>query len=892
MMEKEYASGTVEAYNDRSGFGIIIPDDPDAPGEKYLFSRSSLRDRASLLEAGSRIYFRKQYAQMGTFAVDVHSEQEIIPGSELFQPPDTETGTVTSVFRAKGYGFIGRQTGPDAFFHFTHLDDPLIIPDNGAIVNFKLVDTVKGLQALNVTVIQSELEAKSADGNEPPEVRPFGRAGKRPSSSRPAARKEPVEEAIKSVHTDSVPTGATSDLLAQAILAREARHLDKAAALYARGMHEAPSVQLILSYAALEKNRNRKSVAMEIYEDGIRLLPNNAKLREDAGVLAASMRDYPKALQFLGTALDLYRRRGAGEVQVLQWLARVNYQIDTRDSLLRAIDYFEEAALASRRRGGQLSAGDTLLMDLARIRAQHDRGALTFTLLNQINCTIRRANLHEQSTVGADLVVEFRDHELTGSYGISGEVLLRCMFQNKITRHDVDSFDQRIREFGASGLVDEQLAFLIVASLPQGLETILFARIGDRKQARPAIIPLTQKDVEDILQGAISLRDILNKWLYRRDLFAVNSPVVGRRFFGRDRQIAQLRDAIATGTSSGVFGLRKVGKTSLLKEVQRRSLEAGDLVVFIDLLTLPDGVIDAGWIYWKIASQIAEQYPRLGISGIRWQLGGKFGNFLEIPQGFPVAVAFDADLENVLKALRKSSLMPQPKVVVLLDEIERILPTDQGKSGFTGYFDFLGYLRGVSQEQSPDFVLMVTGANAAIAEIGQFNSRDNPVFNFFNEIYLTFLQPEECDLMIQSLGRGMGLQFPDTTLRHIYSLTGGHPFFARQLCSYIAQRCADRPLTVSDGLLTELVDYYLEFCGSDFAEITERLVRDYRNEFEVLRTLAGEEGTKALEALTSPPQRTGMALKHLVGYQLVRLQEGQVSLTMDLFRRWLTGSRT
>jgi len=388
------------------------------------------------------------------------------------------------------------------------------------------------------------------------------------------------------------------------------------------------------------------------------------------------------------------------------------------------------------------------------------------------------------------------------------------------------------------------------------------------------------------LTGGNSLRDVLNRWLYRRDLFAVNSPVVGRRFFGRDKQLAQVRDAISMGTCIGVFGLRKVGKTSLLKEAQRKALEAGNIVAFIDLLTLPDGVADASWIYWKIASQLAEQCPRLGIHNIRWQLGGKFSNFLEIPAGFPIPLAFDADLGSILRALRLSALNPNPKVVVLLDEIERLLPNEQGKVGFTGYFDFLGYLRGMAQ-QSSDFVVVVTGANAAVAEVGQFAGRDNPVFNFFSEMYLPLLQPEECDLMIQSLGRGMGLRFNDAALHQIYELTGGHPFFARHLCSYIAEQCADRPLVVSQGLVTGLIDCYMEFCASHFAEITERLVRDYKDEFEILKVIAADSSITRLDQLRVRRPSGGMALKHLVGYQLVQLNGGEVSLSMELFRHWL-----
>ena len=67
-------------------------------------------------------------------------------------------------------------------------------------------------------------------------------------------------------------------------------------------------------------------------------------------------------------------------------------------------------------------------------------------------------------------------------------------------------------------------------------------------------------------------------------------------------------------------------------------------------------------------------------------------------------------------------------------------------------------------------VFIVTGANAAVAETAQFDGRDNPVFNFFREVYLQLLDANECKLMIKTLGRGMGIRFEDTACESIHVL--------------------------------------------------------------------------------------------------------------------------
>src|SRR5262249_46336883 len=158
-------------------------------------------------------------------------------------------------------------------------------------------------------------------------------------------------------------------------------------------------------------------------------------------------------------------------------------------------------------------------------------------------------------------------------------------------------------------------------------------------------------------------------WLYRRDLFAINFPVSGRRFFGRGKPLAEIREAIASGSPAGIFGLRKVGKTSLLQETERRARESGDIVVYLDLLRLPADIKDTRWIYWKLANELFAQVTGSAIKGLAWRFGGKFKDFLDVPDNYPIGTAFDADLTKLLAAIKAAPLHPRPKIVVLLDEV-------------------------------------------------------------------------------------------------------------------------------------------------------------------------------------------------------------------------------
>ena len=234
-----------------------------------------------MLRAGDRVLFTIEHVDRGLLAADVHPEQVSDAGPFNLGTENRETGSIKSYFPARGFGFVELVDGTDAFFRISSFADQDIEPRVGASVNFRLVRTDKELQAQDISV-------------------------------------------------DDLSGSAERDnWLARAIIARDSRRFDEAATSYEKGMRNSPTAQLILSYAAMEKNRGRKPSAMRIYETGIRIFKDNAKLREDAGILAASMGDYPTAIRLLNEALKLSQKQHRGEKGVLLALAHTHYAVET-----------------------------------------------------------------------------------------------------------------------------------------------------------------------------------------------------------------------------------------------------------------------------------------------------------------------------------------------------------------------------------------------------------------------------------------------------------------------------------------------------------------------------------------------------------------------------------
>lgn len=844
LSRSEWNVGTVKTYDFQKGCGYIVPDDSVSSGRPLLLQRQHLRTPfvALGLRPGGRVIFTPKREAGGLIATDVRSEAEELESQR--DSRESVSGTMERVHEDRGYGYIKLMDGRTAFCHISNIDEPQTLFRKGTSVQCDVVRNTKGWRALNVTRAIPIVRIERGNG-----------------SSAQAQEK----------------------ILAQAILAKDKKEYRRARQLYKQGMSEAPSVQLVLSYAAFEKNQNDKRAALTAYRRGIKIFPYVAKLREDAGVLAGNMGRTDEAVHFLRSALKLCRStEQAGELGVLLALARLHTRADSEQSRKKALDFYQQAA--DLKPAKSWAGYDRLEMRLVQIRLQHHRGDVTYRFLRKCGFGVTMANLLPNATIGADLFVQIDNDEIKESYGISGTVLVRCMFKSQLDHEDIADLDKSINEYSEREILNDQMTLVVLSKVPDRLKEIFFNRI-ERRERSHLIIPVAQEVIETAggetdfgTQAPFdALRNVLDTWLYRRDLFALTYPVIGKRFFGRDRILAELKDAIVSGRPSGIFGLRKVGKTSLLKECERRATASGDIVVYVDLLRVPSQVNDARWLYWRIANLLYERVADRGQTTIRWRLGGVYSDYLDLPDSFPVAIAFDADMSALIRSVSSPAWGVRPRVVILLDEIERILPTELGNVEFVGFFDFFSYLRGFAQE-TQDLTIIVTGANPSITEISQFNGRDNPVFNFFQEVYLQLLEVDEAKAMMHALGRGMGVKFSETSCDRIVELTGGHPYFAREFCSFLAREHPERPLHVTKDKVDSIVDRYLEQVGSkDFREIMDRLGRDYPQERDVCVELA--------KNAKSTPIRG--RLKHLVEYQLVKTRGNQAFLTMDLFRRWI-----
>ena len=641
------------------------------------------------------------------------------------------TGHITWFDLRKGHGLVRSDDGVSLVVSYQDVEHFGRNLHPGDRVSFDLVDSGKGPTAVNVVVISR--------------------------ADRPTIAKKPHKELTaprKRLTVDS------SILVGQALLAKQQKQYDKARKLFEDAIEQGPKTDIFFTYAAMERELGEYERARTVFKRGIDKFPDSGKLYEDYGML--ELRRVPER------AADIFRdglAKAPAHKILHRYLGEVLYHLGGQANLREAARQFDLA-----RRAGRLDEQSLHLARLVDVLTGNQRGRLAVEFLAAAKFSVEHIAPHRLRTYAVDFLIRPEAVEYKESYDLAGEILVRCFFKTAVGVTDVRQFvtDLQVETLRPKS---REVGFIVVQNSSE-IRDYLYGLLEGAGR-NPTVVPID----ESLMRGAMAagecepaLKQILDEWLYGRNLYEENFPVSGRRFFGREQELAALTRAIDTGTPVGLFGLRKVGKTSLLKKLKEKRPQ--DLVAYVDLQSVPAGVADAGYIYWELANQLraelSQKYPKLE-QGLHFSLAGKYQSYSQISNIGLLAAQFDGDI-RLLKSITSAATA---KVVVLIDEIERLLPS-QNNTGFAGFADFLAYLRGRAQQDS-NFVSIVTGANPSVSEVSQWDGRDNPVFKFFREMFLPPLEKVECDEMVCKLGRGMGVTYSNDSLKRIYAATGRAP---------------------------------------------------------------------------------------------------------------------
>ena len=384
------------------------------------------------------------------------------------------------------------------------------------------------------------------------------------------------------------------------------------------------------------------------------------------------------------------------------------------------------------------------------------------------------------------------------------------------------------------------------------------------------VIPFTYAELSSDYDDFF-LRNRFRKHFYSRDLFAFHSPLKkDLYFFGRSALIQDLVNRHRSGEHTGLFGLRKSGKTSIIYAIERFLSAHKEQFVSIDCES--PSVHKLRWN--ELLHKLVAQVHRAKDSKAR----------IHSVDEYTEKGAADLFTADMLAVHRSKKAAP---VLIILDEIERISPDTGSSDHWRQGEDFVYFwqtMRGFYQRYPDVFTYMLVGTNPNCVERALIAGHENPLFSSIAAQYVPPFSLERVQQMVSKLGRYIGLAFDPLVYAKLTEDFGGHAFLIRQVCSNINRECkGDRPALV-DKALYERVKGDFTRNTVEYLDMVIQVLRDwYPDEYDMLTLLAQQD----IDSFTQFASDHAQYTKHLIGYGLIQKGPNGYSFNIEAVKEFL-----
>ena len=454
----------------------------------------------------------------------------------------------------------------------------------------------------------------------------------------------------------------------------------------------------------------------------------------------------------------------------------------------------------------------------------------------------------------------------TEMFNIERELIVVLSPYKTFEPRTLDVFDAAQRKL--SDLRVESVCRVLISDDPDAERKVNDLLKTDPEQ--PVVIPFTFDELSTSY-GDFFLRNRFRQHFYTRDLFAFLSPL--RRdlyFFGRSQLLQEIINKHRSGEHTGLFGLRKSGKTSIVYAIERHLHIHGGDILSIDC----ESPSVHGLRWFELLEELVRKYKGVRDSKSRIAPSPRYTE----------TTAADSFTDDVLAIYRSNKSAP---LMILFDEIERLSPGTGSSPHWRNGSDFVLFwqtLRGFYQRYQSVFTYMLVGTNPSCVEQSMIAGHENPLFGSIPSDYVPSFTVEQTREMVRKLGRYMGLHFDEMLYAKLVEDFGGHPFLIRQFCSEIHKACkGDRPERVDKALYGTVMTTFRR-TAIDYLSMIVSVLRDwYPDEYDMLLFLAhGDKATFAAFALDH-----GTYTKHLIGYGLMAESVHGYTFNIEALREYL-----
>lgn len=459
--------------------------------------------------------------------------------------------------------------------------------------------------------------------------------------------------------------------------------------------------------------------------------------------------------------------------------------------------------------------------------------------------------------------------DLQEKYRLQNEVLVVINRHSNFDARSFDYVDKLLFEF--QNRLDK-LCVLFVSE-----DRNLKEKIRNHTQQNPEsriIIPFSYFDF--LVKDAVNIvSHRLKEFFYGRDLFSFESPLQNDTYFyGRTETVQFFYDKYKSGENCGLFGLRKIGKTSVLYALRRYLLLRNELPVFIDCQE--PSFHKRRWFeaLQFIIQTLVTNIEEVSETTIELELNKSYDEK-------NASIQFQDDLIKLFNLIEKK------RILFIFDEIENITfdisPTEHWNTG-EDFILFWQSIRSIFQKNPIVFSFLIAGVNPKAIETPIINGFDNPIYRMITPTYLKFFDNRSVADMVGSIGNYMGLDFDSEIYTYLTEDFGGHPFLIRQVCSKIHHETTkNRPTRVSKYFYKEHKAEY-ERHLSDYIELIIEVLRKwYPIEYNLIELLAVED----IENFDREIQKSEKLVEHLLGYNIIEKANSTYHIRIDAVKKYI-----
>lgn len=455
-------------------------------------------------------------------------------------------------------------------------------------------------------------------------------------------------------------------------------------------------------------------------------------------------------------------------------------------------------------------------------------------------------------------------NNLANLFNILAEIIVVFSAYNRFEPRTFDAFDN-IKNRLEQGRV-ENLCGILLSNDVNIEECIKIYNSG--KETR-TIVPFSYNEICDKASDSYLFRNKLQKYFYNRDLFAFDDALkTDLYFFGRNQIVIDIINRHLEGQNTGVFGLRKTGKTSIIFDVQRKIRLKNAIGVFI---SCQNPAMSMGTWIDSIFYVIKCVYEEIGLDSECLNRE----DYTEINAASRFA-----------KEIREIYENKHITVLLMFDEVEHITykkaADKKWGEGLESIY-FWKAIRSAYQINNNTFTYCIVATNPVCIEYSVIKHADNPIFCGVTPLYIPGFDVDQTRGMVRKLGRMMGIKFDEVLYGKMMEEYGGHPFLIRHLCSYIASQYPERPVQIDRIKYNKCKEEFNNTQGKYFDMLLDVLQEFYPMELEMLGYLAVGD----IETFKYFATEDYSLVQHLLGYGIIKKVDDNYDFQIDVIREYI-----